>query len=235
MRRYAPQQVPESYSVLKDVVLLGPRLMAACLEQAGRLVRLASNALVGRYPDHHHHDPHQHPHHHASEDSCCCEIPERHCPPRCVCEIQWEGSPGEHLKSRIRVTNTSNTPRNFQFTATKFHGPGNPQAPLTLSPASATLQPAQSTLINVTFAPNQAFQPGQTYHAEVLIRGAYEQCVCFDFTAFREGHAACEVEQGDPPIRIRKHEWYDHFQCTEPCSPSDKPHVAVDEPVPDHH
>ena len=236
MKKYAPQHIPESYSLLKDVVLLGPRLMAASLEHAGRLVRLTSNVLVGRYPAHHeHHHPHPSEHHHSSEGSCCCEIPESQCPPRCVCQIKWEGRPGEHLKSTIRVTNTSNKPRNFRFTATTFRGPGSPQAPVTLSPASANLQPAQSTLIKVTFTPNQAFQAGQDYHAEVLIKGAYEQCVCFHFTALREGHAQCEVEQGDPPIRSRKHEWYDHFQCTEPCFPEDKPHVAVDEHVPDHH
>jgi hypothetical protein len=136
---------------------------------------------------------------------------------------------GEHLKSTIRVTNTARTTRAFNFTATSFHGPGNPQTLMTVSPATANLAPGQSILLNVTFTPNQVFQLGQTYHGEVVIRGAYEQCVCFEFTALPEGHVECEVEQGDPPVRIRKHDWYDHFQCVEPCFPVEK------RPDPVHH
>jgi hypothetical protein len=238
MKKCPVNDSPESHSVLKDVVLLGPHLMAATLEHAGRFVRLTSNMLVGRFPHHHHHehhhDEHHHHehdehHHHSAEHSCCCEIPETHCPPRCVCEIKWQGRAGEQLKSSIRVTNTSKKPRSFHFTANSFQGPGNPQTPLTLSQANANLGPGQSTFINVSFTPNQVFQPGQTYHAEVLIKGAYEQCVCFEFTALREGHVDCEVEQGDPPIRVKAHQWYDHFQCAEPCFPVEDPRVAVDQ------
>lgn len=241
MRKYAAQHPHHDRprAGFKDVVLLGPHLMAASLEQAGRLVRLTSNLLVGRFPQrhHHHHDccgehHHEHHHHHSSRHSCCCEIPETHCPPRCVCEIHWEAGPGEPLKATIRVTNTANKPRIFQFEATSFQGPGNPQVQMTVSPANANLAAGQSTVVTVTFTPNQVFQPGQTYHGEVLIKGAYEQCVCFEFTALREGHVECEVEQGDPPLRIRKHDWYDHFQCVEPCFPVEKSDVPVDH-VPD--
>jgi len=150
-----------------------------------------------------------------------------------VCEIHWKAGLGEQLKSTIRVKNTANKARSFQFTAASFQGPGNPQTLMTVSPATANLAPGQSILLNVTFTPNQVFQPGQTYHGEILIKGAYEQCVCFEFTSLPEGHVECEVEQGDPPIRIRKHEWYDHFQCAEPCFPVEKHQVPVepDNPV----
>lgn len=200
---HAPRN--KSQAAIVNVVLLGPNLMAASLEQAGRFVRLTSN-MLSDLPSFKH--------------SGCCEIPATDCPPRCVCEIQWEASPGEHLKSTIRVTNTSEkNARNFHFIATSFQGPGNPQVPLAVSPASANLQPGQSTLITAAFTPTQAFQFGQTYEAEVLIKGAYEQCVCFRFTPVREVEAECEVEQGDTPIRLRRHQWYDHFQCAEPCFP----------------
>jgi hypothetical protein len=224
MRKYAIQHEPHDrpYANFKDVILLGPHLMAASLEHAGRLVRLTSNLLVGRFPLHHHD-------YHSSEHSCYCEIPETHCPPRCVCEIHWEAGAGEQLKSIIRVTNTSKKTRSFHFTATSFQGPGDPQVPMTVSPATANLAPSQSTPVTVTFTPTGVFQPGQTYHGEVLIKGAYEQCVCFEFIALREGHVECEVEQGDPPIRIRKHDWYDHFQCAEPCFPQDEPNVPVEQ------
>lgn len=204
---HPPRKNPQG--PLMNVVLLGPQLMAASLEEAGRFVRLTSH-LISDLPA-------------FKRSSCCCEIPETHCPPRCVCEIHWEASPGEHLKSTIRVTNASAThARNFQFNATSFQGPGNPSVPLAVAPPNATLQPGQSTFITAQFTPTAAFQPGETYHAEVLIQGAYEQCVCFQFTPIREGHAECEVAQGDPPTRLRAHQWYDHFQCSEPCFPARK-------------
>jgi hypothetical protein len=206
---------------LGNLAAIGPRLMAASITQAGQVVRFGSNLLsaaLSAMPA-------------TARGTGCCNIPETDCPPRCVCEIEWRASAGENLKASIRVTNSSKQQtRLFQFSAVPFSGPGNPQAPLTLSPTDATLAPGQSTVISVDFTPTPAFQPGQTYEAEVLIRGAYEQAVCIVFIPEGASYAQCSVEQGDPPVSLRAHQWYDHFQCVEPCN-----QPGGRKPAPDFH
>jgi hypothetical protein len=149
----------------------------------------------------------------------CCDIPEQECPPRCVCEIDWAACRGETLKATIRVTNTGSKPQNFSFQATPFQGPGNPPDQIQLAPTNATLAPGGSTVVQATLTVSGAFQSGQQYTAEILIRGAYEQCVRVNLVVGCEAVCHCEVEQGDIPVRIRAHQWYDHFQCEEPCFP----------------
>lgn len=193
---------------LLSLALLGPRLMAATLEQASTAVRLGSKMLDDAMP--------------AAlvsrRSGGCCNIPEQDCPPRCVCEITWDATAGEAVKAVIHFRNSSaQQTRVFQFQATPFTGAGNPNVAPNVSPASATLGPGQSAAIVVDLKPTGAFQNDQTYHAEVVIRGAYEQCVCLAYTPRRQTHPECHVQQGDPPVRIRAHHWYDHFQCVEPC------------------
>ena len=65
-----------------------------------------------------------------------CAIPETECPPRCVCDVTWESSPGETPSLTLRVTNSSATARTFQLQATPFTGPGGSPGTLSLSPAT---------------------------------------------------------------------------------------------------
>jgi hypothetical protein len=187
------------HTFVEDFFLLGPRMMGAALEQAIHLFR-------------------GHSHEHARHGDCC-HIPETECPSRCACEIKWEGRVGQQQQSTIRVKNTSTSTRNFAFSATPFQGPGNPAVAVTLSPWNASLPPGQSTLVTASFTPTPAFQVGESYEAEMHITGAYEQCVCLHLTVLSAQHAHCEVEQADPPLRVRAHHWFDHFQCAEPCFP----------------
>lgn len=188
---------PHLYTFVEDVVLLGPKMVAASLEQVMHLLR--------GHPDR------------RVRHGGCCHIPETECPPRCVCHIRWEAAPGQKQQSTIRVANTGRTARTFHFSAGPFQGPGNPAGFLSVTPASASLQPGQSTVVTAAFTPTSAFQVGETYESEMVIRGAYEQCVCFSLTVVSEHHAHCEVEQADPPLHIKAHHWYDHFQCVEAC------------------
>jgi hypothetical protein len=191
---------------LKDVILLGSTLIAAYLEQASQFAHL----VAGSFPN----SPS------FSLSSGCCNIPETSCPPYCACEIEWEAREGEHLTANIRVTNTAREGRAFQFVPSPFQGPGNPAAPLTVSPPGAELQSGQSVYVPVQFLPDQSFQPGQTYHAELLLIGAYEERVCIVFRPLCNQQSECDVRMGEPPVRRRAHNWYDHFQCAEPCFPS---------------
>ena len=195
-------------SALTDVLMLGPTLMAAYLEQAGQFVRLVAGSFPGS-PS-------------LGLLAGCCRIPETSCPPRCACEINWEGRQGEHLTANIRVTNTSGEERAFQFVPAPFQGPGNPVAALTVAPASAVLAAGQSIYLIVQFVPDQTFAPGQNYHADLLLQGVYEERVCFAFKPLCNQQSECDVKMGEPPIRLRAHNWYSHFQCAEPCFPTPK-------------
>jgi hypothetical protein len=152
----------------------------------------------------------------------CCEIPEVDCPPRCVCEITWDASAGEELNCTIRVRNASQSARTFTIEATQFAGPGNP-TDITVSPTKLDLKPGASGVVSVSYTVPEA-QPQGDYYAEIVITGSYEQCVEILLHVLPkqlcppgQPHCFCEVVQGEPPVRIRAHHWYDHFQCTEPC------------------
>lgn len=152
----------------------------------------------------------------------CCEIPETECPPRCVCEIRWKACQGGAVQANVQVTNTGSATRNFVFSATPFSGPGNPSAAIQVSPPTATLAPNTSVNVAVSFSVPADFQSGSQYTAELRVYGAYEQCVRIILdvepsTAKNCAPERCEVRAGDLPVRIRAHNWYDHFQCTEPC------------------
>ena len=151
----------------------------------------------------------------------CCAVPESDCPPRCVCEISWEAARGEKLRCTIRLVNSSASTRTFAVEATSFTG--GAEGAVSVSPSSLLLAGGTSGLVEAAFAVPEEMPPGD-YEAEIVVRGAYEQCVRVllhvtkkdcgpDLPACR-----CEITQGDPPVRIRAHHWYDHFQCTEPCA-----------------
>jgi len=151
---------------------------------------------------------------------CPCEIPETECPPRCVCEVTWEARPGETPSLTVRATNASSSPRTFHIYATPFAGPGGSPGTIKVAPASLTLQPGNSGVADAKFTvPNT---PEGEYRAEIIVKGAYEQCVCVRLKVqckktCGDEHCFCDVVQHDPPKRIRAHHWYDHFQCIEPC------------------
>jgi hypothetical protein len=149
-----------------------------------------------------------------------CAIPETECPPRCVCEVTWRAAPGETPGLAIRVRNASKAARTFALSATPFTGAGGSPGKIALAPTSLSLPPGESGLVDATLTvPNVA--PGD-YEAEIVVRGAYEQCVRVTLEvrgekACGDERCLCEVVQGEPPVRIRAHHWYDHFQCTERC------------------
>jgi hypothetical protein len=152
--------------------------------------------------------------------SCCeCEVPETGCPPYCVCEIAWEGAPGDKLKATIQLTNTRQAAQHFAIGAGPFQGPsGNTGVSVSPAPAAVNLPANQSTTIVVTFQVPATFTAGSIYSSEMTVTGLYEQCVKVTLRVRAtppEPH--CDVKQGEIPKRIRAHHWYEHFQCEEPC------------------
>ncbi len=145
-----------------------------------------------------------------------CDIPETDCPPRCVCDINWDACRGEHRQHAIRVTNTADDPVEFRLKATPFSGLTGGSEGILLKPDRLTLKPRESGLFMAEFlVPEEA--PSGEFRAEILVQGKYEQCIRVNLTISSPKQCVCEISQGDIPMRIRAHHWYDHFQCVEPC------------------
>ena len=201
-----PQSASQLF--LDGLVGLGFKLLAMSIDNARTLVQQASSILPP-LPDMQ-----------SLRPKDMCAIPETACPPRCVCEVVWEASPGETPGLTVRVTNASKSSRTFNLHATPFIGSGASPGTMTLAPQSLSLPPGSAGAVNATFTVPQV--PEGEYDAEIVVRGAYEQCVRVTLnvkcekTSGKE-RVTCEVVQGDPPVRIRAHHWYDHFQCTESC------------------
>jgi len=151
---------------------------------------------------------------------CGCEIPEQDCPPRCVCEVNWEAAASETLKLTIRVTNASHSSRTFHLQPTSFEGAAGSAGTVILAPASLTLSSGQAGYAYAAYTVPKVADG--KYHAEIVVRGAYEQSICVTLNVqcqktCGEECPTCDVVQGEPPVRIRAHQWYHHFQCIEPC------------------
>jgi hypothetical protein len=190
---------------MQDLLVALPQLASRSIDQYASLLARSSQLLAGLIPGQ------------LLSTADCCEIPEQDCPPRCVCEIAWEASPGETVKASIRVRNTSAQARNFTFSAAPLQGGGDSPGALTISPAARTLASGESVDVAISLVVNDKFKPSERYGTEVLIRGAYEQCVIVRLDVVASPTVRCEIDQGEVPVRIRAERWYHHFQCTEPC------------------
>lgn len=208
-----PASTGQNSVPLEELLLLGGRLLTLSLENSLQMLRQTSSVLPALS---------------ASVPAlrlrpaadACCTIPEVDCPPRCVCQVRWEAAPGETPGLSVRVTNSSSTGRTFSLHATPFIGAGGSIGSIALAPPTLSLGAGETGFVNATYTVPNADEGD--YDAEVVIRGAFEQAVCItlDLRCAKtrgQERGVCTVVQGDPPVRIRAHHWYDHFQCSEPC------------------
>jgi hypothetical protein len=158
--------------------------------------------------------------------NACCAVPTQDCPPRCIAEISWEGCACEPQRATVTVKNTGTQARNFTFGAGSL-GP----AKVEVAPPAAQLAPGQAVTLQVVVPGNQGLKEGETYSTELLIRGAYEQCVQLKLRVEPSVVPQLEVAQGEIPERITELKWYRHWQCTDPCVPPRLPDDAhIDRP-----
>src|ERR1039457_1643231 len=71
-----------------DFAQLGVRLVTLSLDGASEFMKQSSSLFLSSLPKLG-----------SARGATCCEIPETSCPPRCACEIEWEGSAGEDLRT----------------------------------------------------------------------------------------------------------------------------------------
>lgn len=126
----------------------------------------------------------------------CCEIPETCCPPRRAGNIGWSIQRGAAATASIRVRNVGAAAREFHFSATPLSGLDGGLASLEVQPNSILLQPSESTLVQLTLKGSLSLRASQTYHAEVLLRGAWEQCFAVSLRVLRDPFDSTSVEQG---------------------------------------
>ncbi|HEV3410814.1 MAG TPA: hypothetical protein VG095_11005, partial [Chthoniobacterales bacterium] len=92
-----------------------------------------------------------------------------------------------------------------------------PRSEVQLEPKGGSAAPNESLDVQVTVQTDESWRPGETYEAEIRIRGRYERCVCLRIQVAPEAEACCTVEHGEIPTRVRADDWFRHFQCTELC------------------
>ncbi len=213
MSRVTMKHPAGSSAARADLLTAGPRLLALSMESARDFVTRAA-ATMPAMPSV------------ASlrgeamgamgASDCGCDIPEQECPPRCVCELHWEGSPGETFRASIRVRNTASVTRSFSIAAAPLSGATT--GALAIAPTAVTLAAGASHTIAVQYQVPDGTPSGDAT-TEITVTGAYEQCVKVRLSIQPEPTITCEVAQGDPPTRIRTMHWYRHWQCEEPCEP----------------
>ncbi len=152
----------------------------------------------GHEHEHEHGHGHRHAHDHRCEKGCsCCEIPETACPPRCVGRIKWKLGRGSVPEATILVRNVGLAARTFTFVATPLAGLDTGTASLSVLPASASLAPGHSQLLHVKLLNSATLRPSQDYHAEILVRGAWEQSIAVFCHVVRDPFETLRMEQSD--------------------------------------
>ena len=172
-------------------LLLGPRLLKASAESSVQVIKSTFN----------------------NKEKACCEIPETGCPPRCVGGIDWLGMPGDTLHHEIYLTNTGDKKRTFELTPLPF---ACSDESVKVTPNKKELAPGESLKAKVSFKIPEAFA-GSHLQTEILLRGAYEQCIVIDLCVKSREESCSDIQQGEVPTQVKAHHWYDHFQCEKPC------------------
>jgi hypothetical protein len=127
----------------------------------------------------------------------CCEIPETHCPPRTAGHVHFKIGRGALAEAQISVRNVGKQARNFAFEPSALAGSNAGTAKLVATPANALLAPGQSVLVRVQLLDSAALSACQDYRAELVIRGAWEQCVKLYVQVSRDPYVECSVDQSD--------------------------------------
>jgi hypothetical protein len=155
-----------------------------------------------------------------------CEIPETQCPPKSLGKIDWHGCGGMTLTQTIRLTNTSANGQVFTLSTTPFVEPGGAVAQISLNPAHLELSGGAADFVKASMTIPDKFPVGR-YQTKILVIGAYEQYIDVELRVCSQQDRILEVAQGDIPVHIKAHRWYDHFQCVEPCFPPARKHTGV--------
>ncbi|MGR8931912.1 MAG: COG1470 family protein [Gammaproteobacteria bacterium] len=183
-----------------------PSLLTRSIDQYAALLKKSAEVVSGLVPN-------------DLSQSDCCAVPETPCPPRCSYQIHWEAGRGETVQAHVKVTNSGSAAREFTFKAEPLQtgGQGDVPLPVVVEPAQATLQPGQAVTLNLRVAVDQKSSLAACYTGELVIHGGWEQCLKLLLDVSAGCDCVVEIQHGDPGVKVRAHQWYEHYQCTEPC------------------
>jgi len=148
--------------------------------------------------------------------SACCGIPETDCPDRCACHIHWVGCAGDTFHYQLQISNVSKKQHEFTLKAKAF--PCTDKR-VQVAPVQKTLAPGESFQAEVSFTIPDDFSGG-LYHGEIILTGAYEQCIGIHLGVKPRQAGCCHIEPDDVGKRNKAHHWSHHFQRTRDSFPT---------------
>lgn len=131
--------------------------------------------------------------------------------------ITWKAQRGVTAQAQVVLRNMGSGARTFNLSTSPLTGIDADTAKLSLSHTTVELAPRQHQLITVKLEDTGGLHPEQVYETHLLVDGFYEDRLPLSVAIESDATAYVRVTQGDPPTRIRAHQWYHHFQCTVPC------------------
>jgi hypothetical protein len=141
--------------------------------------------------------------------SCSCAIPPPCWLPKAVGSVRSDVCAGGTATVRLLVENCGPTERAFTIEAA-----GADAKEVTLSPASATLEPMDCRVVAASLS--APAQPGERREALLWVHGCHDHYLRWTVNTARRACDSChEVEVKDCPDYV--HHWYDHFYCDRPC------------------
>jgi hypothetical protein len=132
--------------------------------------------------------------------------------------LHWEIDRGVSPSAKVTLRNTGKTTSTFNVDATTLVGVDAPSARVTVTPSSLRLGADQSSVVRLELVDTASLSPSQTYECDLVVKGFYSQRIAIVTSVLADASCPVLVELGDPPTHVRAHHWYDHFQCTEPCT-----------------
>lgn len=136
---------------------------------------------------------------HGHHGACCdgCAVPETRCPSRIAGQITWKVDRGATAYASIEVRNVGSAARSFKFSPTALAGPEPGSAVLKVTPPTVNLSPGEQTVVSVKLVNSDQLQACQSYFAEVLVVGAWEQAVRVAIHVGADAFSSVNLEHGD--------------------------------------
>jgi len=146
----------------------------------------------------------------------CCP-PEEECPPQCLLEITRHAYAGERIIVPFRIRNGTNQVKNYHIGIRPLVDENQNPTPSqpTLDKTTATIQPAQSVLVEMRIDLGNGFSNGHQYEATIVVRERdFNQNICFRLV-LDPLHAPEVTPYDEKDLKSHFLSWQYHFYCEE--------------------
>ena len=132
--------------------------------------------------------------------------------------IDWRIQRGVAPQAALTIHNKGAEAQRFELTISPLIGVDGAEATIRLEPQALLIDPGESKTARLELDDSLALSPGR-YSTSLRATGLTAPEIRLRCEACPDPSAQFELEQGEPPTRVRAHHWYDHFQCTDSCTP----------------